>query len=63
MITTGLQAGAIFAVSIFVLLIFFVLTHKHTATGTGWLNYQGPVFIMVGVMYIALGLFMRFYRR
>ena len=56
------EAVGIFAVSMLLLLVLYILTHRHVATGVGWVNYQGPVFILVGCFYAALGVFMCYYR-
>ena len=48
------EAFAIFAVSIIVLFVFYMVTWKEV-TGIGVLNWKGSVLICVGVLYLVLG--------
>jgi uncharacterized membrane protein YqjE len=62
-IKTVFEAFGIFAISVLVMWVLWMVTHRHVATGVGWVNYQGPLFVMVGLWYVAFGVFLFLYRR
>ena len=53
-----LQAFALFAVPLVILTLFNISVSKARATGIDVFRAQGPFFILVGLFYVAFGLFL-----
>jgi hypothetical protein len=52
------EAFGIFAVSIIVLFVFYMMITGKRATGIGVLHWDGYVLMIVGVLYLLLGMIM-----
>lgn len=61
MIRTIAEAFGIFTVSMIVLFAFYTITTKN-ATGIAWVHWKGLILICVGVLYIACGTILMWYR-
>jgi hypothetical protein len=59
MLQQVLTAIAIFVISLLLLAITEMLLAGHTATGLGHLKFLCPMFLMVGVLWIALAVAVR----
>jgi len=52
------ESFGIFAVSIIVLYVVYMLLNAKRATGIGWLHWKGLVLMGVGFLYFVFGLFL-----
>jgi hypothetical protein len=55
---TFAESFGIFAVSIIVLYVVYMLLNAKRATGIGWVHWKGFVLMGVGFLYFVFGLFL-----
>jgi hypothetical protein len=55
---TFAESFGIFAVSIIVLYVVYMLLNGKRATGIGWVHWKGFVLMGVGLLYFVFGLFL-----